>query len=102
MSTDQGNTATETQQVVATAPPRMRHLPLYRVLLHNDDENTVDHVVESIMMLAHLPLEEAIEKTHEAHVTGCSLLLVIHRERAELYVDQFRSRSLIVTIEPVD
>jgi ATP-dependent Clp protease adapter protein ClpS len=40
--------------------------------------------------------------TREAHNTGVALLLVTHKERAELYVDQFKSKSLTVTIEPAE
>ena len=34
-----------------------------------------------------------------AHNTGLALLLTTHRERAELYVEQFHSKKLTVTIE---
>jgi hypothetical protein len=36
----------------------------------------------------------------EAHHSGRSQLLLTHRERAELYVDQFASKGLAVVIEP--
>ena len=32
--------------------------------------------------------------------TGVALLLTTHKERAELYKDQFESKGLVVTIEP--
>jgi len=79
-----------------------RPLPLFRVLLHNDDKNTMDHVAESIVMLTPLQIQEAIERTLEAHHTGVALLLVTHKERAELYVEQFGSRHLTVSIEPAE
>ncbi|MFH0980676.1 MAG: ATP-dependent Clp protease adaptor ClpS [Planctomycetota bacterium] len=75
-------------------------LPPYKVLLHNDDKNTFEHVVRSILGLTHLPETEAVQKTLEAHETGLSLLVVTHKERAELYQEQFASLSLTVTIEP--
>lgn len=78
---------------------RAEQLPPYRVILHNDDVNTFEHVIISIVKLTPLELEEAVERTLEAHETGCSLLLVTHRERAELYVEQFKSVSLTVTCE---
>jgi len=84
----------------AKAEPRM--LPPFRVLLHNDDVNTMEHVVESIVLLTPLDKEEAVVRTLEAHESGCALLLVTHRERAELYAEQFQSRSLTVTIEPAE
>lgn len=75
-------------------------LPPYRVLLHNDEVNDMGFVVEKILELTTLEFEEAIEKMLEAHDTGVALLLVTHRERAELYAEQFATYSLSVSIEP--
>ncbi len=79
---------------------RTRELPPYRVILHNDDVNTFDHVVASIRKITPLNREEAEQRTLEAHLKGQALLLVTHKERAELYVEQFASRKLTVTCEP--
>ncbi len=79
---------------------RTRELPPFQVILHNDDVNSFDHVIESILMLTPLEFEEAIDRTYEAHESGSSVLLITHQERAELYVEQFRTRSLTVTCEP--
>ncbi len=85
-----------------TAPPRVDRLPPFRVLLHNDDVNDVEHVVRSITELTPLKKEEAVTRTVEAHKTGVALLLVTHRERAELYREQFGTKNLSVTIEPAE
>ncbi|MFQ5589971.1 MAG: ATP-dependent Clp protease adaptor ClpS [Phycisphaerae bacterium] len=77
-----------------------KRLPPFKVLLHNDDVSTFDHVIKSIMKIVGLGLEEAIVKTIEAHDTGVALLLVTHLERAELYAEQFTTVKLTVTIEP--
>ena len=77
-----------------------RQLPPYRVLLHNDDVNTFEHVIKSIVRLTPVQPKEAVVRAIEAHETGVALLLVTHLERAELYVEQFASLSLTVTIEP--
>jgi ATP-dependent Clp protease adapter protein ClpS len=58
-------------------------------------------VVQTVMELTRLCREEATHKMWEAHHTGTSLLLVTHKERAELYVEQFAGRGLTVTIEPL-
>ncbi|MBP9024865.1 MAG: ATP-dependent Clp protease adaptor ClpS [Phycisphaerae bacterium] len=79
---------------------KTRRLPPFRVILHNDDVNTVDHVVRTIVKLTPLNTEEAVARTLEAHETGSSMLLVTHKERAELYVEQFASCKLNVTCEP--
>lgn len=83
------------------APPRVEHLPMFRVLLHNDDKNSMEDVVVTIVELTPLNKTQAVEAMLDAHKTGVALLLVTHRERAELYQDQFRSKLLTVTIEPV-
>ena len=80
----------------------MEHLPLFRVLLHNDDVNSTHFVVSSIVELTPLNHQQANQAMLEADATGVALLLVTHKERAELYQDQFQSKTLTVTIEPVE
>ena len=77
-------------------------LPPYKVLLHNDDTNTMEFVVLTVMQLTPLKEHDALNRTLEAHKAGVSLLLVTHKERAELYKDQFESKGLTVTIEPAE
>ncbi len=94
----EGATATATRP--APSPPRPRRLPPYRVLLHNDDVNDMLFVASAIVELARLTRPEALERMLEAHQQGLSLLLVTHREHAELLEEQFQSKGLTVTIEP--
>lgn len=96
----EGQTAVSVATAPEVAAPRL--LPMFRVILHNDDENSVVDVVKTIVMLTPLNVRDAIRRMWEAHHTGAALLLVTHKERAELYVEQFRSRKLVVTIEPAD
>ncbi|MCP4247485.1 MAG: ATP-dependent Clp protease adaptor ClpS [bacterium] len=96
---DQGN-ATAVATRPKPAPPKPKMLPPYKVLLHNDDVNDVEHVIRCIIKLTHLTLEEAIERTLQAHTGKVALLLVTHRERAELYCEQFATFQLTVTAEP--
>lgn len=77
-------------------------LPPWKVLLHNDDKNDTDYVVHSIMELTPLKEPEAFQRMEEAHKSGLALLLTTHRERAELYQEQFQSKNLTVTIEPTE
>lgn len=76
--------------------------PQYKVLLHNDDVNHFDYVILRIVQLTPLSIEEAVQRTVEAHRTGVALLLITNLERAELYVEQFTSCGLTVTIEPAE
>lgn len=99
-----GSTATATKsapkQTPKPQPPKM--LPPWKVLLHNDDQNDIDYVVLTVMSLTTLNQQDAIERTVEAHESGVALLLTTHKERAELYRDQFGSKGLTVTIEPAE
>jgi len=81
---------------------RVEHLPPWRVLLHNADEPTVEYVIATLVELTPLNATRAYSVTMEAHTTGVALVLVTHRERAELYRDQFQSKRLTVTIEPTE
>lgn len=83
----------------APAPTRVDHLPPFRVLLHNDDHNDMVYVVETLLDLTPLEVRHATRIMFEAHQTGVALVLVTHRERAELYVDQFRSKGITVSME---
>ena len=81
-------------------PPGL--LTLWKVLLHNDDKNDMGFVIVSIVELTPLNEQEALVRMLEAHKTGVALLLVTHKERAELYQEQFQSKGLTVTIEPAE
>ena len=83
-----------------TKPPKM--LPPWKVLLHNDDKNDMGFVVQTIVELTPLQEGEAVLRTLEAHERAVSLLLVTHKERAELYQEQFQTKGLTVTIEPAE
>jgi len=72
------------------------------VLLHNDNKNDIEFVVVTIMSLTPLNQEDAVQRTLEAHKSGVALLLTTHKERAELYKDQFESKGLTVTIEAAE
>ncbi|MFG0331598.1 MAG: ATP-dependent Clp protease adaptor ClpS [Phycisphaerales bacterium] len=96
---------TESPEAPSKAAPEtdvVNELPAWRVLLHNDDFNYMEDVVETILELTPLTMNEAIERMLEAHLQGISLLVTTHRERAELYLEQFESKALKVTIEPGD
>lgn len=95
-------TAVATAPVKKPAVPKRRpkQLPPFKVLLHNDEVNTFESVIAAILKLTTLQPQEAILRTLEAHETGVALLLVTHKERAELYHDQFTTFKITVTIEP--
>jgi ATP-dependent Clp protease adaptor protein ClpS len=79
-------------------PPK--HLPQWKVILHNDDINGFNDVVKAVRRLVHLSEAVAVARVREAHQVGCALLLITHLERAELYVEQFASCNIMATAEP--
>ncbi|MEX2672970.1 MAG: ATP-dependent Clp protease adaptor ClpS [Phycisphaeraceae bacterium] len=81
-------------------PPKPQQLPPYRVLLHNDDRNSMDYVTRTVFQLTPLNWPDARGRMQEAHASGTALLVLTHKERAELYQQQFVSKGLTVTIEP--
>lgn len=103
---DQEKTPDNPQGAVATKARPVRKppqpLPPWKVLLHNDDKNDMQYVVTSIVELTPLNEQDAINRMKEAHETGVALILVTHKERAELYQEQFQSKGLTVTIEPAE
>jgi len=81
-------------------PPQRKPMPGWAVLLHNDDVNEFAFVARSVIEFARLPHADAVARTIEAHESGVAMLLVTHREHAELIQERFQTRGLTVTIEP--
>jgi ATP-dependent Clp protease adapter protein ClpS len=81
--------------------PRSRPLSLYRVILVYNAQSDLMAIVRAIMELTHLCRAEATHKMWESHHCGRSVVLTTHRERAELFVEQFAGRGITVTIEAV-
>jgi ATP-dependent Clp protease adaptor protein ClpS len=102
---DAGTAVAVKEKPARKASPRKqppKPLPPWKVLLHNDDKNSMEHVVLTIVELTPLNEQDAIQRMLEAHETGVALLLTTHKERAELYKDQFQSKGLTVTIEAAE
>jgi ATP-dependent Clp protease adapter protein ClpS len=101
---NKSGTATKPKRAPRKSPAKKppQPLPPWKVLLHNDDKNDVEFVVQTIVSLTPLNEDAAAQRTLEAHHTGVALLLTTHKERAELYKEQFQSKGLTVTIEPAD
>ncbi len=79
---------------------RTEILPPYKVMLHNDDYNTMDHVVMSLIKtVPGLSVEQAIQIMLEAHNHGVALVITCPLEHAELYRDRLESCGLTATIE---
>jgi ATP-dependent Clp protease adaptor protein ClpS len=97
-----GGTATATRPATAPVRPAIDRLPPWRVLLHNDDVNVIEDVINAIQEICKFNHIEALKRTLEAHQTGVALLFTTHREHAELVKERLESKLLTVSIEPVN
>ena len=78
-----------------------RALEPYKVVLHNDDHNSMDHVVRSLVRsVPGLGVRKAVQIMLEAHNSGRAIVIVCPLEPAELYRDRLESCGLTATIEP--
>jgi ATP-dependent Clp protease adaptor protein ClpS len=75
-------------------------MPRYKVLLHNDDVNSMEHVVKALRQVFKFDAEECVRIMIEAHNNGLALCTVEPLEQAEFHRDQLLSLSLVATIEP--
>ncbi|PQO42111.1 Clp protease ClpS [Blastopirellula marina] len=72
---------------------QLRRQPPYGVVLHNDDMNTFDYVVDTIRTVFRYELEKCFQLTLEADQTGRSILWSGTLEGAELKREQMISRG---------
>ncbi|MGF1601117.1 MAG: ATP-dependent Clp protease adapter ClpS [Thermosynechococcaceae cyanobacterium] len=75
--------------------------PRYRVLLHNDDLNSMEHVVEVLLKTVNsLTQPQAVSIMMEAHANGIALVTTCALEPAEFYCETMKMHGLTSTIEP--
>jgi ATP-dependent Clp protease adaptor protein ClpS len=75
--------------------------PRYRVLLHNDNHNSMEHVVQSLLTtVSSLSQPQAVSIMMEAHHSGVALVITCAQEHAEFYCETLKSHGLTSTIEP--
>lgn len=91
---------------------RTRRQPPYAVILHNDDHNGMDFVIEVLRKVFGYEMEKCVQLMLEAHEKGKSVVWVGALEVAELKADQIHScgpdpaakakgaQPLAVTVEP--
>jgi ATP-dependent Clp protease adaptor protein ClpS len=75
--------------------------PRYRVLLHNDDFNPMEYVVQVLMTtVPSLTQAQAVSIMMEAHTNGTALVITCAQEHAEFYCETLKNHGLTSTIEP--
>jgi ATP-dependent Clp protease adaptor protein ClpS len=83
-------------------PSTVRKLaPRYRVLLHNDDFNSMEYVVQVLLQtVPSLTQPQAVDIMMEAHTNGIALVITCAQEHAEFYCETLNNNGLVSTIEP--
>jgi ATP-dependent Clp protease adaptor protein ClpS len=77
--------------------------PNYRVLLHNDDFNGMEYVVQVLITtVPQLSEPQAINVMMEAHHHGIALVITCAQEHAEFYCETLKNHGLTSTIEPAE
>lgn len=74
--------------------------PRYKVLLHNDDFNSMEYVVQTLMQTVGLSQPQAVNVMMEAHHSGIALVITCALEHAEFYCESLKNHGLTSTIEP--
>jgi len=82
---------------------KRKHDSGYRVLLHNDDFNSMEYVVEVLIKtIGGMSEAQAVSIMMEAHNNGIGLVTTCALEPAEFYCETLKSHGLTSTIEPAD
>ena len=73
--------------------------PPATLVIHNDDVNSMDHVVHALLeSVPELSIEDAARIMLPAHENGKADVISCPLERAELYRDRLESQGLTATI----
>ena len=76
-------------------------LPPFKVILHNDDHNSMGLVIAALMKsVPSITEEEASVIMMTAHQEGAAVVIVCPQEAAEHYQSRILSFGLTCTIEP--
>ena len=74
-------------------------LPPFKVILHNDDKNKANDVVDRIReFLPSINESKAINIVKDAHENEKSVMVITHKEHAELIVEQFTSCLPVINV----
>lgn len=75
--------------------------PPYRVLLHNDNYNKREYVVQVLMkVIPGMTLDIAVNIMQEAHHNGLAVVIICAQVDAEEHCTQLRGNGLLSSIEP--
>lgn len=77
--------------------------PPYRVMLHNDNVNRREYVVQVLMkVIPCMTVDIAVNIMQEAHINGLAVVIVCGQVDAEEHCTKLRGNGLRSSIEPAD
>jgi len=75
--------------------------PPYQVMLHNDNFNKREYVVQVLMkVIPGMTVDTAVNVMQEAHINGLAVVIICPQEDAEEHCLQLRSNGLLSSVEP--
>jgi ATP-dependent Clp protease adaptor protein ClpS len=80
-----------TTKAKSDAKTRTRRVPPYNVILENDDDHSMEFVVEVLVKALGCNLERAFQLMHQAHTSGRAVVWTGTKEVAELKADQIQT-----------
>ncbi|KAK9188471.1 hypothetical protein WN944_019874 [Citrus x changshan-huyou] len=84
-----------------SAGKKRKTSPPYRVILHNDNFNKREYVVQVLMkVIPGMTLDNAVNIMQEAHYNGLSVVIICSQADAEEHCMQLRGNGLLSSIEP--
>jgi ATP-dependent Clp protease adaptor protein ClpS len=90
--------STITKEEVSTQVEDILGYP-YMVILHNDDFNSFDHVIECMIKICKHDFETASQIAHLVHFTGKCDVKRGNKEEMTIIYKKLKSASLTVTLE---
>ena len=94
------------QETEGEATTRQAYLPLYKVIMWNDDVTTMEFVIRILVNLFRKEFSAAEELMYEVHYKGAAHVVTLPLEQAEFKVEQVHSAAALeqfplkCTIEP--
>jgi ATP-dependent Clp protease adaptor protein ClpS len=70
---------------------KVRKMPMYNVVLLDDDHHTFAYVIAMLQMLFGYPVEKGFEMAKEVHEQGRVIVLTTTKEHAELKQEQIHA-----------
>ena len=74
-------------------------LPQYRVVLRNDEVNSLEKVITALIILGNKPIDEAVRLASEISLMGSGVITSAHYELAETIATKLNNIGLSAYIE---